>query len=407
MTLMRSSPGVPIAVPQYRRSRSLYERPGLAGSPGDAILSAVKWVYDGGAAFDEAFDRDGDARAHYRGIVGVLESFTQGEVSRRERLQKLALMDQRITFTIYGEKEGLERIFPFDFVPRVVTAREWERLEAGLVQRVTALNLFIDDVYGEQKCLKDNVLPPALLLSRKEYKRELLNVRPPRGVYTHVVGTDIIRDDRGEFLVLEDNCRCPSGVSYVLENRNLMTRVFPELFAPTRCVRSRTIRTSCSTRCCTRPRAPPRARWRSCSRPASTTRRSSSTRSSRARWGRRSWRGATSSSRTTTCSCARRADGSAWTSSTAASTRTSSIRSCSGATACSACRACSTPTGRATWPSPTLPAPAWPTTSPSTPSCRSSSSTTSARRRGSGRCRRTSASGARTSPSFASTRPSW
>ena len=192
----------------------------------------MKWVYDGGAAFDETFDRDGEARAHYRGIVGVLESFTQGEVSRRERLQKLALMDQGITFTVYGEKEGLERIFPFDFVPRIVTAREWERLEAGLVQRVTALNLFIADVYGEQKCLKDGVLPPALLLSRKEYKRELLNVRPPRGVYTHVVGTDIIRDDRGEFLVLEDNCRCPSGVSYVLENRNLMTRVFPELFGP-------------------------------------------------------------------------------------------------------------------------------------------------------------------------------
>jgi uncharacterized circularly permuted ATP-grasp superfamily protein len=190
----------------------------------------MKWVYDGDAAFDEAFDGDGDARAHYRGIVGVLESFTQGEVSRRERLQKLALMDQGITFTVYGEKEGLERIFPFDFVPRIVTAREWERLEAGLVQRVTALNLFIADVYGEQKCLKDGVLPPALLLSRKEYKRELLNVRPPGGVYTHVVGTDIIRDDRGDFLVLEDNCRSPSGVSYVLENRNLMTRVFPELF---------------------------------------------------------------------------------------------------------------------------------------------------------------------------------
>jgi len=192
----------------------------------------MKWVYDGSTAFDETFDRDGDARAHYQGIVGVLESFTQGEVSRRERLQKLALMDQGITFTVYGEKEGLERIFPFDFVPRIVTAREWERLEAGLVQRVTALNLFIADVYGEQKCLKDGVLPPGLLLSRKEYKRELLNVRPPRGVYTHVVGTDIIRDDRGEFLVLEDNCRCPSGVSYVLENRNLMTRVFPELFSP-------------------------------------------------------------------------------------------------------------------------------------------------------------------------------
>jgi len=195
-----------------------------------AILSPVKWAYDGGTAFDEAFERDGEPRTHYRGIVTVLESFTQGEVSRRERLQKLALVDQGITFTVYGEKEGLERIFPFDFVPRIVTAREWERLEAGLVQRVRALNLFIADVYGEQKCLKDGVLPPALLLSRKEYKRELIGVRPPHGIYTHVVGTDIIRDDRGEFLVLEDNCRCPSGVSYVLENRNLMTRVFPELF---------------------------------------------------------------------------------------------------------------------------------------------------------------------------------
>src|SRR5256885_13756598 len=102
-------------------------------------------MYEGGGAFDEAFDGDGEARAHYRGIVGVLESFTQGEVSRRERLQKLALMDQGITFTVYGEKEGLERIFPFDFVPRVVTAPEWEPLEEGLVQRVPALNPFIAD----------------------------------------------------------------------------------------------------------------------------------------------------------------------------------------------------------------------------------------------------------------------
>src|SRR2546429_6289394 len=155
MALMRSPPGVPIPVPQYRRSRSLYEWPGLAGSPGDAILSAVKWVCDGGAAFDEAFDRDGDARAHYRGIVGVLESFTQGEVSRRERLQKLALMDQGITFTVYGEKEGLERIFPFDFVPRIVTAREWERLEAGLGPPRPPPHLLIADALCEPESPQD------------------------------------------------------------------------------------------------------------------------------------------------------------------------------------------------------------------------------------------------------------
>src|SRR3989442_1102319 len=194
-----------------------------------AILGGVKWVHEK-KAFDEAFDASGTARQHYRPLVSILESFTQSEIERRERLQKLSLMDQGITFTVYGEKEGTERIFPFDFVPRVIPASEWERLQAGLVQRVTALNLFILDVYQAQTCLKDGVIPPELVLSRKEYKRELLNVIPPRQIFTHVVGTDVIRNDKGEYLVLEDNCRCPSGVSYVLENRNTLNRVFPEFF---------------------------------------------------------------------------------------------------------------------------------------------------------------------------------
>ncbi len=190
---------------------------------------AVKWVPET-RAYDEAFDRTGTPRPHYRSLVSALESFTLTEIGRRERLQKISLVDQGITFTVYGEKDGIERIFPFDFVPRIIPAREWERIEAGLIQRVTALNLFIADVYGEQKCLKDKVIPAELVLSRKEYKRELLQVTPPRRIYTHVVGTDLIRNDRGEFLILEDNCRCPSGVSYVLENRNLLHRVFPEFF---------------------------------------------------------------------------------------------------------------------------------------------------------------------------------
>ena len=178
---------------------------------------AVKWVPET-AAYDEAFDRSAAPRSHYRPLVTTLESFTLTEIARRERLQKISLVDQGITFTVYGEKDGLERIFPFDFVPRIIPAREWELIEAGLIQRVTALNLFIADIYQEQKCLRDKVIPPELVLSRKEYKRELLRVTPPRQIYTHVVGTDIIRNDRGEFLILEDNCRCPSGVSYVLEN---------------------------------------------------------------------------------------------------------------------------------------------------------------------------------------------
>ena len=189
----------------------------------------MKWVPET-KGFDEAFDGAGAPRRHYRALISLLESFTQSDIERRERLQKLSLIDQGVTFTVYGEKEGVERIFPFDFVPRIIPAGEWRRVEAGLVQRVTALNLFIADVYGEQKCLKDGIIPAELVLSRKEYKRVLRHLLPSRGVYTHVVGTDIIRNDRGDYLVLEDNCRVPSGVSYVLENRNLLHRVFPELF---------------------------------------------------------------------------------------------------------------------------------------------------------------------------------
>src|SRR5437588_21461 len=181
-------------------------------SPGMLFSRPMKWVYDGSAAFDETFDRDGDARAHYQGIVGVLESFTQGEVSRRERLQKLALMDQGITFTVYGEKEGLERIFPFDFVPRIVTAREWERLEAGLVQRVTALNLFIADVYGAQKCHKDRVVPPALLHAAPRAAEKPVAVVLSPGIHNSAffehsflareMGTTLVE---GRDLVVEDN----------------------------------------------------------------------------------------------------------------------------------------------------------------------------------------------------------
>jgi uncharacterized circularly permuted ATP-grasp superfamily protein len=182
-------------------------------------------------AFDEMFGASGDVRPHYRTALTILDGFNPEEIARRERLQRLSLLNLGITFTVYGEKEGIERIFPFDFVPRIIPPAEWRRIESGLVQRITTLGLFLLDVYGEQKCLKDGVLPAPLVYSRKEYKRELLGVVPPRKIFTHVVGTDIIRDERGEYLVLEDNCRCPSGVSYVLENRNLLQRVFPELFA--------------------------------------------------------------------------------------------------------------------------------------------------------------------------------
>ena len=187
----------------------------------------MKWVTPR-SGFDEVFDARGQARPHYAPLISILESFTKEDVERRERLQQLTLRNQGVTFTVYGEKDGLERIFPFDFVPRIIPAAEWKAIQDGLIQRITTLNLFLADIYQDQKCLKDGILPAELILSRKEYKRALLGLVPPRKIYTHVVGTDIIRDDRGEYLVLEDNCRVPSGVSYVLENRNLLSRVFPE-----------------------------------------------------------------------------------------------------------------------------------------------------------------------------------
>jgi uncharacterized circularly permuted ATP-grasp superfamily protein len=180
--------------------------------------------------FDEAFDRSGCPRALYVDLIDAFNGLDDAELERREQLQKMSLVNQGITFTVYGESEGVERIFPFDFVPRVLTAPEWSTIERGLTQRVTAMNLFLADLYADQHCMRDNVVPCELILESDEFRRELIGTRPRHGIYTHVVGTDLLRDDEGNFIVLEDNCRNPSGVSYVLENRNLLTRVFPELF---------------------------------------------------------------------------------------------------------------------------------------------------------------------------------
>lgn len=181
--------------------------------------------------FDEAFDPQGNPRPHYQAAVDSLGRLTPKQIKQRGQLQNISLRNQGITFNVYGEEEGEEKIFPIDFVPRIISAPEWRTLEAGLVQRVTALNLFLQDVYTDQKILKDGVVPYDLVYSRSEYRRELLGITPPHGVFTHIIGTDLIRDENGTFLVLEDNCRCPSGVSYVIENRNILQRTFPEMFA--------------------------------------------------------------------------------------------------------------------------------------------------------------------------------
>ncbi len=190
----------------------------------------MDWIQERGT-YDEIFTADGAPRKHYARVLSTLGQLDPREIARRERLQNLSLLNQGITFAVYGDRRGTERVFPFDFVPRIVPAAEWSRLEAGLVQRITALNLFLKDVYSERACLREGIVPWELVLTRKEYKRELLGVLPPREIYTHVVGTDLIRGEDGRYLVLEDNCRCPSGVSYVLENRSLLQRSFPELFS--------------------------------------------------------------------------------------------------------------------------------------------------------------------------------
>ena len=139
-------------------------------------------------------------------------------------------MNQGIGFTVYGQEEGIERIFPFDLIPRVIPGAEWDRLERGLIQRVRALNLFLHDIYSEQRIVRDGKIPGALLFGARHFMREMVGVEPPGGVYAHVAGVDVIRDDKGDYLVLEDNLRTPSGASYMLENRAAMKRTFSQLF---------------------------------------------------------------------------------------------------------------------------------------------------------------------------------
>jgi uncharacterized circularly permuted ATP-grasp superfamily protein len=182
------------------------------------------------AFFDEMIDGKGTVRPHYATFLEHFRQIAAPEYDARRRAVDLAFLRQGVTFNVYGDSQGTERIFPFDLVPRIISAREWEHLEAGLVQRITALNLFLHDIYHEQHILNDGTIPAHYVLSARHFRREFVNFPVPRDVYIHVCGTDLIRDDKGEFLVLEDNARCPSGVSYVLENRRALKRTFPQLF---------------------------------------------------------------------------------------------------------------------------------------------------------------------------------
>ncbi|MGP0070058.1 MAG: circularly permuted type 2 ATP-grasp protein [Isosphaeraceae bacterium] len=182
------------------------------------------------SAYDEMFESAGCPRAHYRSLYERILKLGPEELERRHRVADLTMRQQGITFTVYGRDQGVERIIPFDPIPRLIDAAEWQVIERGLEQRVRALNLFIRDVYHDRLTLKDRVVPAELVFGASGYRRQCVGLRVPRDVYIHVSGIDLIRDTDGRFLVLEDNCRTPSGVSYVLKNRQVMKEVFPLLF---------------------------------------------------------------------------------------------------------------------------------------------------------------------------------
>jgi uncharacterized circularly permuted ATP-grasp superfamily protein len=193
-------------------------------------VSLFSSSYDSGHFFDEMFMAGGGVRPHYRKLNDRLATLPEPEFERRRAAVDLAFLRRGVTFTVYNDSEGTERIFPFDLIPRVIPSAEWDRIEAGLIQRITALNLFLHDLYHEQKIIKDKVVPAAQILSAKHFRREFMNFSVPRNIYVHICGTDLIRDHDGNYLVLEDNLRCPSGASYMIENRAAMRRAFPNLF---------------------------------------------------------------------------------------------------------------------------------------------------------------------------------
>jgi uncharacterized circularly permuted ATP-grasp superfamily protein len=187
--------------------------------------------YEVGDFFDEMFSAPGVVRPHYELLARRFREMDPGEFERKRELAEKSYLNQGITFTVYSGDEGTERIFPFDLIPRIIPAREWEHVERGLIQRLTALNMFLHDVYHEQRILREKIIPEEIILGAKHFRPELMGFDVPRDIYIHICGTDLIRDRQGVYTVLEDNGRCPSGVSYVLENRQAMKRVFPKLFS--------------------------------------------------------------------------------------------------------------------------------------------------------------------------------
>jgi uncharacterized circularly permuted ATP-grasp superfamily protein len=190
--------------------------------------------YDTESIPDELFQTDGTPRAGAELLVEQLRSMGIDDIRRRQQAMDRALMQMGITFTVYGDEMGTEKIFPFDLIPRIVESFEWGHIEAGLKQRIQALNAFLTDIYSQQEIVNEGILPRELLEEAKSFRKQCIGIRPPGDIWCHVTGTDLIRHSDGAIYVLEDNLRCPSGVSYVLQNRMIMKKTFPQVFAASR-----------------------------------------------------------------------------------------------------------------------------------------------------------------------------
>ncbi len=186
--------------------------------------------YDVGSFHDEMFAANGRPRPHYGQLFERFELLDgMRELLERQQLADQTFLRRGVTFTVYSDERGTEKIFPFDLIPRIIPSDEWSRLEAGLAQRMIALNLFLADIYGDQRILREGIIPREMVETSKHFRREMVGFAAPRGLFVHINGTDLVRDETGTYRVLEDNLRTPSGVSYVLENRQVMKRVFPNL----------------------------------------------------------------------------------------------------------------------------------------------------------------------------------
>ena len=186
--------------------------------------------YDVGSGYDEMFQTSGHPREGSELLFERLEALSSGELRQYQNAAMVTMRNLGITFNVYGHQDGTEKVWPLDIIPRVIAESEWERVERGLAQRVRALNLFVDDIYNDQRILKDGAVPRELIESCDGYRPQCAGLKPPKGIWAHISGTDLVRDAAGTLYVLEDNMRVPSGVSYVLENRAVMKRAFPRVF---------------------------------------------------------------------------------------------------------------------------------------------------------------------------------